>query len=238
MENVFAFVNGLFIVQTSGYISSLNSQDGSLVLKLYENKGDLSIRELDTHNNLIYIEDGESGRVNNSNNNNDLIAVDLITGNKIWGNGLLYTNGLEYDYDAFGGTAFQITHDYIFYDNDTDLIVFNKDDGSLINIFPQERRFKPYYSDNGFIVYFPEVGIAKGINPVTSDILWENDEFNKDEQFSDDFIYRYADIIILRDYPSYELYAIDQTTGKELWRKQIEIYFLGNAPNYESLQGQ
>jgi len=236
-ENIFAFVNGIFIAEDilQSNFAGYNPQDGSVVWKLFgEEEGkhteNLTIREFNTGNNQLYIENFDVWY-----NELELIGIDLTTGNKVWGNGIFDMNGLPNSSNSnqqYMSQNLYISKNYIYFFTHEEIFVFLKDNGALINKISQERSNIPYFSDNGMILYYPELGIAKGINPLTSEILWENDEFPNMYSY-----YSYADIIMFRDQQTNGLVAIDQKTGEELWRNQINMGLLGDAPNLGSSKG-
>jgi outer membrane protein assembly factor BamB len=231
---ILAFVDGIFITTNSRWdgfenyanVTGYDPHNGSIIWKVEENAHDLlniRIREFNTENKILYIQSYHNSGLGEGVT--DLLAIDVVSGDLVWGKGIFQLNGLDSYLRPNTYTNFFLTKKLVYYYSDNEILVFQKNDGLLINKIPIERKFTPFFSENGMIVYYPELGIAQGIDPLSQDILWENDEFPSPntERSLDNWNYNYyEDLIIFNLNGTSELFAVDQKSGDELWRSQIE----------------
>jgi outer membrane protein assembly factor BamB len=226
-EKLLAFSDGIFIASdTDGsgytfgcspdsiYIAGINPFDGRATwIESNENRCQI-ILEIDTQNNLIYINHplGE-GKY-------DLYCINMKTGINAWGASIFAINNLlssDYEVQFNSFMNFTLSKDIIIFNSEKEILVFQKNNGILVNRFPQERSYLTFLTENnGLIVHYPDLGIVQGVEPLTSQVLWENDELS----LGDNLI-TVGDIILFEDKETHEVFALDPKTGDELWRQVL-----------------
>lgn len=150
----------------------------------------------------------------------DLLAVDMVSGNLVWGGSLSEIN----NYSAGLGNVFACDLRETFlicniekYDSDiSHYDIYDRKTGQLLNSIVPERQNYTYLSENGLVVNYYEVGILQGIDYKTGEILWQDDETELG-QWRNYFIYE--DIIVVKG-SDLKYFAIDQQSGTQLWTRK------------------
>lgn len=203
-------------------IAGINPSDGTenwIVYSGYPYNW-FNILETDVQNDVSYI---ELGGYNFDYAPNDFIALNLITGIYVWGGKLFENNNLLSNGPLNG--KFSFSKNYIFFITSDNIFIFQKDNGMLISTLPQDRKFNFIFSENdGIIISYPDLGITKGIDPASSQGIWENDDL-----VLEDSLVSIGDAVIFSDKEL--VYAIDQRTGELLWKKSI-LGFIENGSIY------
>ena len=239
-ESLLAFSDGIFIANdangsgfTTGcgsdsiYIAGINPFDGGAIW--FESNEPNSgwcqeILEIDTQNKLIYINHPAGSGIY------DLNCIDMKTGTNVWGGRIFEINNLlssDYDVQFNSSKNFTLSKDIIIFNSNNEILVFQKNNGILVNRIPQERSYLTFLTENnGLIVSYPDLGISKGIDPITSQVLWENDELTLGNN-----LITIGDIVLFEDVETHEVFALDQKTGDELWRKALAGSVIGSYSN-------
>jgi len=151
----------------------------------------------------------------------DLNAIDIMTGNLIWGGSIAKINN-SLGIGIFD-TSCDLLEKYLIcktspFDDQNEVVynLYDRKTGQLLNSFTPERWHEIYVSENGLIVYYSEVGIIQGIDYLTGEVLWQDDE-EEWSKLNRDYFY-YEDVILVEDSNGNNL-AIDQRTGNHLWTK-------------------
>lgn len=227
------FTDNLFIAEDeySNTFMGINYADGRIIWQFkgpeseYRN---LYIIDIDVQKNILYLFIEYSSSVIGSGVS-DLIAVDMMNGEPIWGGsigdvnnslgiGVIYRNSCEIH------EKYLICDTAIFEDPNRQILnIYDTKTGWLLNSIIPERTFNhTYLGENGLLVYYYDVGIMQGIDYLTGEILWQDDEVRWEHIYSDS--YYYEDVIVV-NHQGVGL-AIDQRTGNHLWENDSRI-FLG-----------
>jgi outer membrane protein assembly factor BamB len=213
-----AFIDGLVIAKSSYgiFYYGISVEDGSLRWSIGEEFADYSALDIltyDAENNILFLIPRYV-----VNDNADLISLNMTTGEKLWNGSLSEINDLTNFIPGFSSYSLHITRDYIINVDLNQVMVFQIEDGALINTITPNRTFKAYVSESGLVLYYPDLGVLTGIDFATSEELWQEDEL---------LIYNWpyyswsaGDIIMVRDKDA-NLVALDQKTGTQLWNSNI-----------------
>lgn len=216
---------GFSCTQGTEGIAGIDPTNGSKIWAVYPDQNNcLSILGTDTQNNVMYVLSpiGVASWFG-CTTIFELNAIDMNTGNNIWGSGLLNKNHLSGSTPMCGN--YKLTDKYIYFVTSNEIFAFQKDNGNLINRFPQERTFNSFFSENGDIVIsYPDLGTTKGIDPISSQEIWNNDELVL-SPITDPMVI--GDIILFQDDNTQEVFALDVKTGKVLWKKMIAGFSSG-----------
>lgn len=198
---------------------NLNSEDGSVNWKI-DSPGkvstsldNLNILSFDFGKGILYYYIGSIYL-------KDIYAIDIYSGKSIWPDGLLNLNGMKSDHVS--GQYYSVEK-YIVLDNYDEgyVFIFDKENGKLINSIEATRRHEIIVAENGFILYYHEIGVFVGIDYISGVELWKNDEIEiYDNPLEREKFLCYQDIVIIPD-SDQNLMAIDQKTGSILWVKEI-----------------
>ncbi|MBN1181829.1 MAG: PQQ-binding-like beta-propeller repeat protein [Bacteroidales bacterium] len=207
------------LISNDDSIFSIDIKDGSLNWVWGDNNSNEDLFDIgtvisfDQKNNILYFEyDYYDGTLEiNSCTYGCLLALDLISGSSTWDKpisviGPELGEPLEKQFDTH-----YIFNDYIYQVYFEEVHVFDKKSGNLINSYSNERYFRVLPGEENIIVYIPDLGVAKGIDVVADELLWEDDEFSYDKwicSFDNKLIYR-GD--------GGNLVGLDITTGDEIW---------------------
>jgi outer membrane protein assembly factor BamB len=228
------FTDNLFIAEDeySNTFMGINYADGSIIWRItkpesYLDGGALYFVDMDIEEKILYLlTQVYSGEIHNVIY--DLIAIDMMTGDLIWGGSIGEVN------DSFGIGIFSASCDILekylvcltnpFDDQNQDVYnIYNKNTGQFVNTFTPERiQYRTYLGENGLLVYYYDLGIMQGIDYLTGEILWQDDEVRWEHIYSDSYYYK--DVIVV-NHQGVDL-AIDQRTGNHLWENDSRI-FLG-----------
>ena len=215
-----AFIDGMVIATSEYdlYYYGINVDDGSIRWAIgdqYDDYFHLDIAAFDPDANILYLNPRYTASYNA-----DLIALDVLTGNMIWEGSLAEMNGIRSSEftPGLGSSNLYVTRDYVVSVYDNEVLVFQKEDGGLINTITPDRSFKAFISDSGMVLYYKDLRVYKGIDYVTGKELWQEDELTiYGWPFSSWYV---DDIIMLRDDVN-DLFAINQKTGDYLWSLDI-----------------
>jgi len=172
-------------------------------------------------NNILYFE-YENGWLDDDLicNSDCLIALDLITGKPIW-------NGPIGNLDSNYYQEFYVRDDYIFqslsdfYSDQSKLNVYDIENGNFLNSVFEERDYYLLLANQYMMMYIEDLGIAKGINTITGEVLWEDDEF----EFPYSWIKTpYEDIILYMNEERDNLVGLDIKTGEEIWKVEGDFH--------------
>jgi outer membrane protein assembly factor BamB len=238
IDTPFEYSNGLVIAEdlssafgswcTQGTlsISGLDPVSGTEKWGLSNGNGCLFILQTDTQNGLMYVEFPQGDLL--SETSTDLVAIDTKTGGNVWGDGLLAKNGVP-GTEPFSG-KFTLTEKYVYFVTANEIFVFQKDNGILISQFPQERKFNAFFSENGNIVIsYPSLGTSKGIDPVSSQEIWNNDELVLTDNLT-----TIGDVLIFTN-DANEVLGLNQKSGQVLWKEVIEGYPYNSTIDYSNI---
>lgn len=225
----FFYSDKLIVAETgTSTFLGVNYADGSIIWRIDRPESDLvdsivRIANIDVQEKTLYLEaqyySTEVGYVIY-----DLSAVDMMTGDLVWGGSIGEVNnsfgvGIDEANCSFREKYIICAPAYenVYY-------IYDMKSGQLLNSFTPERSsHQIFLSENGFIVNYPEVGISQGVDYITGQILWQDDE---EEWNTNDRDYSYYEDVILVTDPEWNDLAIDQRTGNHLWthdgRKLLE----------------
>ncbi len=233
------FTDNLFIAEDeySNTFMGVNYADGRIIWQINRPESDspesdspeghLTIIDIDVQQKILYlsIEYYSSAILNWIY---DLIAVDMLTGEPIWGGSVGDIN------DSLGigvtGNNCEIHEKYMICETATledftteTYRIYDTKTGQFLNSYTPERTYDhTYLGENGLLVYYYDVGIMQGIDYLTGEILWQDDEVRWEHIYSDSYYYK--DVIVV-NHQGVDL-AIDQRTGNHLWEDDSRI-FLG-----------
>jgi len=137
-----------------------------------------------------------------------LLALDLTSGSSKWDEPLSVIGpefGKQFD-------TFYVFNDYIYQVYYQEVQVFDKGTGNFLNSYLDERYLKVLPGEKHIIIYIPDLGIAQCIDPVTNEVLWEDDEFLYERG-----LYTFEDVLIYID-EEYDLVGLDFVTGDQIWK--------------------
>lgn len=178
----FYYSENVIVVRKRDTFMGVNYEDGSIIWRItkpesYLDGGALVFVDMDIEEKILYLfTEVYSGEIHNVIY--DLIAIDMMTGDLIWGGSIGEVN------NSFGIGIFDASCDILekylvcgthpFDDQNQDIYnIYDKNTGQFVNTFTPERWHHVYLSENGLIVEYSEVGIFQGIDYLTGEILWK-----------------------------------------------------------------
>jgi outer membrane protein assembly factor BamB len=138
-----------------------------------------------------------------------LSALEINSGKPVWSEPIPINNP-NVSWAEF--YSFNVFKDYIYQAFSHDLFIFEKENGNLVNSIHEDRYFNILPTNNYVILYYPDLGIANGINPITNEVLWEDDEFLYER-----WLLSLDNKVIYID-DEYDLVGLDILTGEQIWK--------------------
>jgi len=144
----------------------------------------------------------------NQQDQHKLNAVNLMTGELVWGKQLYVT-----DKDFYNLLVLNISDQLIYVTHYRgDIFVFDRKTGQLLNSEISDRSLYVLPTDRDMILYYSDLGIAQAVNSVTNELYWEDDDF-----WFNQFFGSYGDLVLLTD-ANADLIALDVPSGNYLWK--------------------
>lgn len=233
----FLYINGMVISRSDGNFTGhgprfygVDIQDGSVVWSFGGEYDSLDPINLDTNKKILYVKNRD-----NFSFGEDVIALDIRTGKMVWNGTMAELNGIKSrssKYEFNGEGEFSFRGEFIIYTNldDHELLVFQASDGHLVNTIKSDRSFNVSLAENGAVFYYKDLGILAGVDYLTGNELWSNDESNGFLPF---YKRTFGNVVLAASDGDYNLVFLDQRTGNILWSGSLSeeepfAYYDGN----------
>lgn len=214
-------IDGVVIAKSSysdHYFYGLNIEDGSINWIFGDEDSAVNALFFDQEDRTLYLNVKK-----NANDAGDIVALHATTGKMAWTGTLAEVNSIVSDYYGYyfdGQGKFEFQNEYIIYENlrtRQEVMIFSTVNGQLLNSINSARSIWVYFADEGLISYSKDLGVLTGVDYLTGDELWSNDEITL-YTFGPFNHTSIGDVVILVD-DERQLIAINQTTGEKLWTK-------------------
>ena len=218
------YLDNILICNDSHSLYAIDIMDGSIIWK-WNGEGPFrftgGIIGTDQQNEVLYLTgEGENGF------QHSLFALNLLTGEPVWEN-IITVPDTESEFSNSTGKF--ILQKYFYFAYTSSVYIYDISTGKRINRITSDYSIRILPTDQGLIIYNLDLGIAEGVDPITGEVLWQDDEFKYEQWY-----YAYQNILYYLN-EDRRLEALDIYTGDILWTLddvKMTIELASNSRNF------